>query len=199
MADYYGIFSSLLVERSTKSVEGQQSFFDEGFIEKEVFPLLFISTGVSSCSSEPIYLWIFLRELSRYGSTLIVEYFVLNQDQHISAVNNHGRHDFSQWMIHNALNFGSSDQTALLGPFWSWEYVGYDDGFEPISSIEESISLQLNQDVKSMLYLGDCSKLELLFGSYCYDMISSFQQSKNIDVNNRMHNSSETPIEVYFF
>jgi hypothetical protein len=181
MADYYGIFSSLLGGRSTSSGEGQQGLFDEGFIEKEVFPSLFISPG-ASCS----YLWIFLREISRYGSILIVEYFVLNQDQHNSAVNNHGRQDFSQWMRHNAINFGSADHT---GPFGSWEYVGYDDG-ESNKSIEESISLQLNQDVKSILYLG--AKLELLFGSHCSDRISSsFQQqskSSKDDIDNRMHN-----------
>ena len=109
--------------------------------------MLFISSPSNSNSNNsnnaPLYLWIFLRELSRYGSTLIVEYFVLNQDQHILAKNY--REDFSM----DAFNANK----ILVGPFWIWEYVGYDDG-ESIKSIEESITVQINKDAKSILYLG---------------------------------------------
>jgi len=153
--------------------------------------LLFISSPSNSNSNNsnnaPLYLWIFLRELSRYGSTLIVEYFVLNQDQHILAKNY--REDFSM----DAFNANN----ILVGPFWIWEYVGYDDG-ESIKSIEESITVQINKDAKSILYLGGGGEqesegnLEMLFGSYCYDKNKIFQQLQSRDDiatnNNRIHN-----------
>lgn len=194
MLDSKEIFSSLR-ELSSMSWPNPDDTIDEDadigrlwFIEKEVFPSLFISSS-SSSSSNTLYLWIFLRELSHYSSTLLVVYFILDQDQHTSAINNHGRYDFSANFLKNFLESdGLDDRSKILEPFWNWEYVGYDDGIS-IKSIEESITEQLSDDVKNLLYLG--GDIGLFFGSYCYNKNElSLQRRADEDVcdGNRMHN-----------